>query len=835
MRELQIRQAGLPRAEQLAAAAKLEVDLRQLEAVGRAHERFETLDGGVGQVLARARDQKAVRLLRSAADASAQLVQLREAEAVGFLHDHDRCVRDVDADFDHRRRDQHVELVGLEARHQLTPLRRPKAPVQQADPIVAQLAAPQTLCLGLSGARLGRLRLLDQWTDDVRLASCVEVLPQSRVRIGAPLLRHPGGHDRLPIRGRLGDLGHGEIAVHGQCKRARDRRRRHVQHMRRAPFGERLPLLAAEAMLLVDDRDREAGKLHALLDERVRADDDVGVDVVLDGPGEERARHAELRADVVDGQEMLLCKRLSRRHQRSLTPRLDRAEQSVERDDRLPGADVALEQPLHRHGAPEVGVDLRHRALLMLGQIEREHAAVARDELARLRQRRRNLVLALAALQREPYLQQQQLVESQATASGLRLAERTRLVHGPERVDAWRQCLPYLHGGRQRIGESTWQRCSDELTQLLRRDLLARRVNGSEIRRRLAVADVEAADVEAVPPLPSAQTHLRPGLQLPLEPRLVEPGGGDGRAPVRDARRQHLEPPAAARRHGQPLAADGDLVLTAELGDPQLFDRLLVAERLVQQQVAHGGETETLELLPDRRPDARQRLDRAVEYLSARKETRPRPRIRLYAGEPNGHSTSSNQKKPPVPGPACVPSTAPSVVTTSISAFGRSKCTIFSSARARSGASACAMPTFSVGVSFVVEVNADTNSCIAFWFPRTRFTGTTSRSIVRIGFTCSGCRAHALARPMRPRRRRNSSVSTVNIRCACSRKRMISRSTSSSVVPCSSRCWIASPSIAIAADALSESTVRTLSPPSSAAGFAALWYVPESAAEMCKE
>ena len=56
------------------------------------------------------RDEQAVALLGAAPDTAAQLVQLREPEAVGLLHDHDRRVRNVDADLDHRRRDEHVEL-----------------------------------------------------------------------------------------------------------------------------------------------------------------------------------------------------------------------------------------------------------------------------------------------------------------------------------------------------------------------------------------------------------------------------------------------------------------------------------------------------------------------------------------------------------------------------------------------------------------------------------------------------------------------------------------------------------------------------------------------------
>ena len=60
-------------------------------------------------------------------------------------------------------------------------------------------------------------------------------------------------------------------------------------------------------------------------------------------------------------------------------------------------------------------------------------------------------------------------------------------------------------------------------------------------------------------------------------------------------------------------------------------------------------------------------------------------------------------------------------------------------------------------------------------------------------------------------------MSTVKIKPAFSLKRVISASISSSVVPWSSRRWIARPSIAIAAEALSESTTRTFSPSSAAA------------------
>src|ERR1039457_4957767 len=82
-------------------------------------------------------------------------------------------------------------------------------------------------------------------------------------------------YDRLAIRRRLRDLTHGQIAVDRQRERARDRRRRHVQHVRRAVLGKRRPLLDAEPVLLVDDGHRKIGELDVALDQRVRPDRDL--------------------------------------------------------------------------------------------------------------------------------------------------------------------------------------------------------------------------------------------------------------------------------------------------------------------------------------------------------------------------------------------------------------------------------------------------------------------------------------------------------------------------------------------------------------------------------
>src|SRR5262245_13195303 len=84
-------EARLPRAEELAVAAQLEVDLRDPKAVvGLGHRAH-----AAPRILAEpaAREQDAVRLPLAATDPAAQLVQLREAEALGVLDEHHARVR----------------------------------------------------------------------------------------------------------------------------------------------------------------------------------------------------------------------------------------------------------------------------------------------------------------------------------------------------------------------------------------------------------------------------------------------------------------------------------------------------------------------------------------------------------------------------------------------------------------------------------------------------------------------------------------------------------------------------------------------------------------------
>src|SRR5439155_8548299 len=109
--DAQLGLARLTLTEELSRATDLEVAPGEVKPVEREigatlalRHRGETL--GLVGLLA---DQHRVRALPSSTDAPAQLVQLREAEALGAQHHHDRGVRDVDPDLDHRGRDEDVD------------------------------------------------------------------------------------------------------------------------------------------------------------------------------------------------------------------------------------------------------------------------------------------------------------------------------------------------------------------------------------------------------------------------------------------------------------------------------------------------------------------------------------------------------------------------------------------------------------------------------------------------------------------------------------------------------------------------------------------------------
>ena len=209
-------------------------------------------------------EQEAVRLVGAAPDPPAQLVQLGEAEAVGVLDDDRRRVRDVDADLDHRRRDQHLRLARREGPHRRGLLGGREPAVHEPDPQRLELAH-EMLVLVLGGARLhasrsprrasrsrrpgGRARSTGASASGSSRRAC------RRARDAVLIGRRPGGMSRSSETSRS--------PYSAERERARDRRRGHVQRVRPVRLRQAGALLDAEAMLLVDHGDEQAVELDA--------------------------------------------------------------------------------------------------------------------------------------------------------------------------------------------------------------------------------------------------------------------------------------------------------------------------------------------------------------------------------------------------------------------------------------------------------------------------------------------------------------------------------------------------------------------------------------------
>ncbi|MEZ5459058.1 MAG: hypothetical protein R3E65_07045 [Steroidobacteraceae bacterium] len=142
-------------------------------------------------------------------------------------------------------------------------------------------------------------------------------------------------------------------------------------------------LLHAEAVLLVDDREREVVEFDAFLEQCMRADHELALagGNQLEGAapragrlrtGDQHDGDAERPEPLLQVAEMLFCQQLRGRHQRGLVAAADRAGRGRCGDHGLAAADVALHQPRHRRVAREVGVDVVERAPLRIGQRKRQ-------------------------------------------------------------------------------------------------------------------------------------------------------------------------------------------------------------------------------------------------------------------------------------------------------------------------------------------------------------------------------------------------------------------------------------------------------------------------------
>ena len=131
----------------------------------------------------------------------------------------------------------------------------------------------------------------------------------------------------------------------------------------------------AEAVLFVDNGEREIVKRDVVLEQRVRADDKIdlaggkrrqnlGAFAAALAAGEDGDADAGGGRQPRDGGKMLTRQNFGRRHQRRLAAGLDHGRGGKQRHHGLAGADVTVQEAQHAIGLREVGNNVGDRALL---------------------------------------------------------------------------------------------------------------------------------------------------------------------------------------------------------------------------------------------------------------------------------------------------------------------------------------------------------------------------------------------------------------------------------------------------------------------------------------
>ena len=238
---------GLPRAEHVALASLLEVEPGQLEAVERRGDAVEPLPGracrGSAVVTSRQRPGCSPRPIRPRSWCSWEMPNRSASSTIIAV-----AFGDVDADLDHRGRDQDVDpspaanrritssltsaAAGRAAARRRSPASSPCAPASGATSSTAAVATRRLSAVVVGVAR--RRSAGTRRTPGVRPSTSSRARSQTRsepVRLVRE--RDDGGGDRLPPGRQLAQRRGLEVAEHRHRNGARDRRRGHHEHVRR--------------------------------------------------------------------------------------------------------------------------------------------------------------------------------------------------------------------------------------------------------------------------------------------------------------------------------------------------------------------------------------------------------------------------------------------------------------------------------------------------------------------------------------------------------------------------------------------------------------------------
>ena len=357
-------------AQQIARAADFQVAHGDFEAAAERRVLLDCADAlaSVGQKTRVPRQQQiGVGLMLVTPHPTAQLIEIAQAEPIGAIDDDGVGVRDIQAAFDDRRREQHVGLAVDKPRHHLLQVIAVQLPVPDHD------ARVRDQRLELSRNRLDGHDPVVQEKD---LAAPVQLALDGVADHAFVVLRDDGLH-RQAVLGRRLDGAHVAGAGERQVKSPRNGGGAQSQHVHQsAQQFELLFLHHSEALFLVDDDQAQIFESDVLLDQSVRADDDVhrAGSQVLNDPlllaaraetGEQLDAHRIIRHALAERVEVLLRKH-GGGHEHGYLPAVHyRFKRGANSHFGFAKADVTADQPIHGLRLFHVHFGFQNRAHLV--------------------------------------------------------------------------------------------------------------------------------------------------------------------------------------------------------------------------------------------------------------------------------------------------------------------------------------------------------------------------------------------------------------------------------------------------------------------------------------
>jgi len=322
-----------------------------------------------------------------------------------------------------------------------------------------------------------------------------------------------------------------------------------------------------------------------------------------------------------DPRVVLLGEDLGRGHQGALVSALDGGQQGAERDDGLPGADVALEEPVHRPGGSEIGADLGDGPLLVAGQPEGQLSMERRHQGPVRPMPEPDPAFLEGPLPRhETELHAEEFVELEPMGGPEVVRLRLRLMDAVVSAGAARhpEAVEDLPGDRVVELHDPAQRLGHELLELPGRDVGLPRLGIDRHDDAGLLADT-AEDVDrrvrhlVLPPVVlelSEESRFGADGKLLRPPRLVEERDVEiRRSVVDDGLDQRPALPGPPGAHLANLGVDRRLLPHPEVGDVGLLRAVQIPAGIVLDQLEHVLDPQHAEPLLDPRRDTRDPLD----------------------------------------------------------------------------------------------------------------------------------------------------------------------------------------------------------------------------------